>query len=309
LLAASCAVRALRQRQRRRPPSPVLPALAGAALAWVWAGDSLGPRPSPLVLGGALILLALLLAALLPRAMHTLTMCRAGLFDCSLPLLSASRWHRLQDWPQAAAALSMLPMMVSLAVMGDWCASLPWLSGGAAMLTGLHLLAMLGPALLLTLMPPHAGSDRALALATGALLALGGLALAWPGLAGLMVASLLQGMAWSLAWAGGLRPSGAGPATAHAAHAGQTRHAARSADAGTLAAAAWQPAALTAAAVLALGLAIDHHGPAALVGVHVALALAGALGAFGVLVAPRRPTGACSPGGPDSLGRGRQITS
>jgi hypothetical protein len=280
LLAASCSVRALRQRQPTRPPSPVLPALAGAALAWLWAGDSLALRPSPVALGAVLLAGALLLAGLLPTSMRGLTVCRAGLFDCSLPLLSMSRWQRLQDWPQAAAALSMLPMMVSLAVMSDWCASLTWLRGGAATLTLLHLAAMLGPALVLSLRPPHPWSDRRLALATATLLVAGGLALAKPGLAGLMAASLLQGMAWSLAWAGSLRRTTAGPAAA--APAGLCN--------GKLATPAWQSAALTAAAVLALGLAIDHHGPAALAAVQAVLALAGGLGLIGLLAAPRPPT-------------------
>ena len=36
------------------------------------------------------------LAGLLPGSVRALTACRAGLFDCSLPLLSAPRWQRLQ---------------------------------------------------------------------------------------------------------------------------------------------------------------------------------------------------------------------
>lgn len=286
LLAGSCCVRALRQRQSARPTSPVLPALAGAALAWLWAGDSLASRPSPAMLAAVLLASTLLLAWLLPRSASGLRVCRVGLFDCSFPLLSAPRWHRLQDWPRAAAAFSMLPMMVSLAVMGDWCATLTWLSGGAVTLSLLHLAAMLGPALLLTLRQPRRWSDRSLALATGALLASGGLALGWPGLAGLMVASLLQGMAWSLAWAGSLRGTVAGQAAASAeCHRTRTR-----ACAATAATATWRPVVMTAAAMLGLGLAIDQHGPAVLVTVHAALAIAGGLGGFGLLAAARGST-------------------
>lgn len=305
LLAASRAVRALRQRQRQAPPSPVLPAITGALLAWAWAGDHLALRPSPVILAAALLVAALGLAALLPRTLAGLTACRAGLFDCSLPLLTARRWRHLQDWPQAAAALSMLPMMVSLAPMADWCATLPALGGGAARLSLLHLAAMLGPALVLTWVAAAVGAmvqalrrpvrvpggqpGQTLALATGTLLAAGGLALlAWPGLAGLMAASLLHGMAWSLAWAGSLRSTRPTPIASE-----HTRHPAGASNA---AAAAWRPAALTAAAVLALGLAIDQHGPAALATVHAALALAGGLGLLGLLTAqksPPRPT--CAP--------------
>lgn len=297
LLAASWAVRALRQRQRQSPPSPVLPAIAGALLAWAWAGDHAALRPSPVILAAALLAAALGLAALLPRALAGLTACRAGLFDCSLPLLTARRWRHLQDWPQAAAALSMLPMMVSLAQMADWCAALPGLGGGAATLSLLHLAAMLGPALVLamlrTLVPalrwpvrvpvrvPVKRPGQTLALAAGMLLAAGGLALlAWPGLAGLMVASLLHGMAWSLAWAGSLRSTEANPAAA-----APPGHARKPAGARKSTTAAWWPAALTTTAVLALGLAIDQHGPAALATVHAALALAGGLGVLGLLAA------------------------
>lgn len=307
LLAASWAVRALRQRQRQVPPSPVLPAITGALLAWAWAGDHLMLRPSPVILAAALLAAALGLAALLPRTLARLTACRAGLFDCSLPLLTARRWRHLQDWPQAAAALSMLPMMVSLAPMADWCAALPGLGGGAATLSLLHLAAMLGPALVLTSVAAAMGAvvqalrrpvrvpggqpGQTLALATGTLLAAGGLALlAWPGLAGLMLASLLHGMAWSLAWAGSLHGTGARPTPTASEH---THHPAGASNAAT---AAWRPAALTAAAVLALGLAIDQHGPAALAAVHAALALAGGLGLLGLLTAqkpPPRPT--CAP--------------
>jgi hypothetical protein len=201
------------------------------------------------------------------------------MFDCSPPLLLAPHGHRLQAWPQAAAALSMLPMMLSLAVMADWCANLPGLRGGASLLTALHLAAMLGPALVLTLWaaiwPPGRLADPTVTLATGTLLAAGGGALlVWPGLAGLMAASLLQGMAWSLGWAASLHRPGTAPAPASA---GGTNPAPL--------AAAWRAAALTAAAVLALGLAIDQHGPAALATVHAVLALAGGLGVLALLVA------------------------
>lgn len=306
LLAASCSVRALRPLQRKPPPSPALPAVAGALLAWAWAGDSLALRASPAILAASILAAALLLAVLLPRALRSLTRCHAGLFDCSPPLLLAPHWHRLQAWPQAAAALSMLPMMLSLAVMADWCANLPGLRGGASLLTALHLAAMLGPALVLTLWasirPPGRLADQTITLAMGTLLAAGGGALlVWPGLAGLMAASLLQGMAWSLAWAASLRRPGTAPAPASA----------RGTNAAPLAA-AWRAAALTAAAVLALGLAIDRHGPAALATVHAVLALAGGLGVLALLVARWPPAPAThtrqSPDGGDQRISSRQAS-
>jgi len=90
-------------------------------------------------------------------------------------------------------------------------------------------------------------------------LALGGTTLLTAGLSGLMAASLLHGVAWSLAWSAMLRrPAGANP--------------------NGRALAPVLAAALTALAVLGLGVAMDHYGPAALTTVHALLAVLGVLG-------------------------------
>jgi len=252
VVAASFTVRALRGAQSHAPPSPIGPAIAGAALAWAWVGDLDALRGNTAPLAIDLLSAALLLAALLPSRCGVKGACRAGLFDCSLPLLAPAHWRHPAEWPLAAAALGMLPMMASLPVMADWCGALRW---PAALGTALHLGAMLVPAACLRVTVP----PRRPAVAVGLVLALGGAALPAAGLSGLMAASLLHGVAWSLAWSAMLRrsagaiPKGRAQAPAVAA-------------------------ALTAAAVLALGLAIDRYGPGALVGVHALLAVFGALG-------------------------------
>jgi hypothetical protein len=99
------------------------------------------------------------------------------------------------------------------------------------------------------------------ALAVGIVLALGGVALLSAGLSALLAASLLHGVAWSLAWSAMLKR----PRHASNAHAGPT-------PAPVLA------AALTAVAVLGLGIAMDRYGPVALTAVHATLAVVGLLG-------------------------------
>jgi hypothetical protein len=95
------------------------------------------------------------------------------------------------------------------------------------------------------------------------LLVLGGLAIGvWPGALGLMAAALAHGAAWSLAWAGSL----AQPAR-------QRAEALAPRGLGRLAAAFGMG---TATALL--GLAVDAHGPAALVAVHAGIALLGVAG-------------------------------
>jgi hypothetical protein len=140
--------------------------------------------------------------------------------------------------PLAAARWSMLPMMAMLPHMQAWCGA----AGPAAGLWwGLHLVLMLLPAWW-----PRVAAPEVVSRLCAALLLAGGLALwARPGLQGLMAASLLHTLAWSLA------------CTVTAAHAGRGLHG--------LAA----PAAL-----LLLGAAVARAGPSALVLVHAALALA-----------------------------------
>jgi hypothetical protein len=98
------------------------------------------------------------------------------------------------------------------------------------------------------------------AAVTALLVAGGGALLLWPGLNGLMAASLLHGVAWSLAWAAPMlrREVGAVAATRPLGRQGRV----------TLG-----QAGLTAAAVLALGIAIELAGPQPLVAVHAALAM------------------------------------
>ena len=165
LVAASLVVRGLRRLQPGPAPTPTGPALAGAVLAWAVAGDLDALRHGVVPVVWALGLAALALALLLPLRVPAgaaapaagarrgvgFGACRAGLlFDCALPLLRPGRWRDLAAWPQAAAALAMLPMMASLPAMADWCGDLRW---PAAAGTALHLGAMLLPAALLHAWP------------------------------------------------------------------------------------------------------------------------------------------------------------
>ena len=254
VVAASFTVRALRGVQQRKPPAPIAPALAGAVLAWALVGDLDALRSNAAPLGFTLLAAAFLLAALLPARMNAQGGCRSGLFDCSLPLLTPELWRHPAQWPLAAAALGMLPMMASLPVMADWCGALRW---PAALGTALHLGAMLLPAACLS----GAAPARRPALAVGMVLALGGAALLMAGLSALLAASLMHGVAWSLAWSAMLKR----PRLAANAHAGPT-------PAPVLA------AALTAVAVLGLGVAMDRYGPVALTAVHALLAVFGVIG-------------------------------
>lgn len=268
VVGASRVVKALRRTVGARPPAPLLPAAAGAFLAWVVVSHGDG-RWAPAAAGLAAVVLALLL----PRGAAAAPACRAGLFDCSLPLPDPSRWRRGADWPQQAAVLAMLPMMATLPAMAGWCRS-DW---GLSPATGVlwHLAAMLLPALLLRRWLARAALRAARHAVTLLLLASGVVLWARPGLGGLMVATLLQAAAWSLAWAGPmLRPAAAQPTQA-------------SAGSPALQALA------TAAAVLALGTATAAHGPdtlRAVQGLLAALALAGAAGSALGMLACSRPS-------------------
>ena len=254
LVTASFTVRALRLSCAGPSASPVGPAAAGAALAWALAGD-LAATPAMLAQWGlALAAAACLLATLLPRATALRNACRSGLFDCSAPLPGAARWRRAADWPQAAAAMGMLPMMASLPVMADWCGAQ---AGSAASASAAHLAAMLLPALAMCRAP----SLRWPAQAIGLLLLLGGAALWLPGASGLMGAALLQGLAWSVAWGERLKAPRTSPVP-DAAPPVQW----------------WAPWLSAAGFVVLLGAAIDHFGPSALAAVHAGLAGLGGIG-------------------------------
>jgi len=271
LVTASLSVRMLRSAALRRPPTPAGPALAGAMLAWGITGDGARWLAAPLAQGLALAVLALLLAALLPRRAPPVSACRAGLFDCALVLAPLTEWRRPSAWPQATAALAMLPMMATLTVLAEWCGGR---GNGAAASSAAHLATMFLPALAArawAAVGRPGPSPMQAAAGTATLLVAGGLALAWPGLAGLMAAGLLHGMAWGWAWAARWSVDGATRATPATQRSG-------------LAAAG--PAALAGLMVLALGTAVAAWGPSALATVHSALALLGALGAA-ALVWPR----------------------
>jgi hypothetical protein len=252
LVAASRVVKRLRR--DRAPNAPLAPAAAGALLAWVMAGD-----PTALALQAvalALLLAALVLTVLLPRLGAVAPGCRAGLFDCALPLAALAPWRIASQWPQQAALLAMLPMMAALPAAADWCSTSGW---PPRAVTAAHLAAMLLPPWLLR----HLGAEaRRVTIAT--LLLAGGAAL-WlqPSVQGLMSAALLHGTAWGLAW-GGLLAAARAPTTA-----------VRPTPA---------PAGAVAAILLwTLGWALHHGGPAALMATHGLLALCGALG---LLVGP-----------------------
>lgn len=208
LALASRAVRRMRlavRGQGLQPPSPVPAAVAGALLAWAVAGDPIAAAASPVVAAGlpavAALMLVLLVPGMGPGAMPTGPgldgpACRSGLFDCALGAPPAARWRDRRHWPVLAASLAMLPMMASLALMAEACA----VAGLApASVTGLHLAAMLAPALVLhALARSVVPGPRTVA----ALMVAGGLvAFAVPGPGGLMTAMALQGAAWGLGWA------------------------------------------------------------------------------------------------------------
>lgn len=248
LVAASLVVRACREQALQRPPAPIGPAASGVMLAMAMPA---GPAAVAAAVAGA----SLLLAALLPRRPRV-TACRAGLFDCAWPLPAAAGWAERSAWPIAAARLAMLPMMATLAAMNDWCSALPV---APAAMPALHALGMLGPALLLQwavrstgrLPSPLGGPAAPLALLVAGAFA----GWTWPGPPGWLAASLLQGMAWSLAWSVPLlRPATAGAAVAPPGP---------------------FEAVQAAALVLALGAAMAVHGPAALLAAQAGLALLG----------------------------------
>lgn len=209
---------------------PLLHVVAVAALAW-W-----GHATWPQHLGGLLPLALGLMAwgVLAPACVALQGLAHGTTHSAARGACAAQRLARL----------GMLPMMAGLPVMMDLCSAA---SGMAAVLVS-HAAMMLLPPLLITWLP--ARCRPAPGLACAALLAAAGPALLlWPGVQGLMAATLLQGAAWSLAgWA---TTEGAMPRQ------GVLRRL------------------LPAAAVLVLGRALGEVGPAALYGLHAGLALCG----------------------------------
>jgi hypothetical protein len=219
--------------------------LTMAALLVAAVGAWLGlPAPWPAALASAALLLAVARAA--------------GWRRCALLPLSRAPGADPAGWPRWAAAAAMLPMMAGLPAMASWCSAAGW---PLPLMLGLHVLLMVGPA--------WAGPARPgwVAAAMGA----GAAALwVWPGLGGLMAASLLQALACGLAWR---RPS-PGPMRPAPRHA--------------------LVLLVPALAVLLLGAALAAVGPPALMGVHGvlgAMAVVGALaaGALRFSAGRRRP--------------------
>ena len=183
------------------------------------------------------------------------------------------RWREPAEWPLPAATLAMLPMMASLPTLAATCGALGWPPGLA---TGLHLAAMLLPGALCAGLLERATARQRLQ-AVGLLLVTGG-AVMWaaPGTAGLMGGMLMHGAAWSLAWAGALAgPRTLASSTGSFTDASTTRHATLQPASGTPVLAAAFGMAL---ATVALGLAIEQSGPAALMATHALLAAFGAAG-------------------------------
>jgi hypothetical protein len=251
---ASRTVQALRRDLGRPARAPLWPAACGAAAAWLAAGD-------PLALDAraacALVIAAALgLVLLRPPAGAPAGGCRAGLFDCSLPMPTAAAWRTPADAPLHAAALVMLPMMAALPALAEWCATGGWTPRAVS---ALHLAAMFVPALLLA---PRLGAwSRARLRAVVALLLVAGAAavLAADG-AVAFAGMLLHGAAWSLAWAAPmLARDRARPPTDRLAP--------------------LRAAGVAAGGVLALAAVLAAAGPPALREVHVLIAIAAVAGA------------------------------
>jgi hypothetical protein len=278
-------------------PSPAGAALAGAAIAWTAAGDLLMLRHA--LPGLALVLAAPVAMAWLSaraerrpaqvpagtpgsavgagkvasddpvddpvdkRAVPTVPAgtCRAGLFDCSLPLPGPEGWRIVPRWPLHAATWAMLPMMVALPAMAAWCSDAGW---SVRTTTAVHLAAMLVPGALARRWLARCPATAVAAGVTGLLVA--GVAAPWfaPGLTGLMALSIVHAFAWSLAWGWQL----ASPEARRTAHGGQ----------------GLAGAGATAVAVVGLAAALSASGPAALTVVHGAIA-ALALAAWAVIAA------------------------
>ena len=267
LVAASRAVRLLRQSQPEWPPAPVAPAIAGAALAWLVAGDLSAVAFHPGLTATALGAAAALFIVLVPARAHDAKGCRAGLFDCSLPFASLTTWGPVADWPLRAAAFVMLPMMATLPTLAERCAAA---GTSVAAMTALHLAAMLLPAWAAKPLALSISPRQLRTAVTGLLIAGAVLPWWWAGWNGLMTASLLHCGAWSLAWAVPMLQRDA------------PRTAARGSALGA--------GACSAIALMAFGLAIEQLGPAALQVCLVALALVAFVGVATSLLA-RAATG------------------
>ncbi|HUN93486.1 MAG TPA: hypothetical protein VMU33_15660 [Burkholderiaceae bacterium] len=249
---ASGVVRGLRLARSTAPAPPVAAATVGALAAAAAIGDpgqfaALGERLALFVGAGGLLLLVLQRGIVdSPRGAG----CRAGLFDCSLPAWPPGAWGEPQQWPALFAGLGMLPMMAALPLMAEWCRAR---SVPPQALVVLHVASMFVPALLARRAIAVA-TPRALAVACTVLLVAGAAcAVRWAAPFDLLAPAALQGAAWGMAWSGQLwsptrrARQGASPLRAAIGY---------------------------AACTLAYGAIVDRFGPAGIVGVHVALAVA-----------------------------------
>jgi hypothetical protein len=244
---------------RRAQLALIVPAIAGATLAWWVAGDLDGGVT--LVTATRLALFVLGSSALLaPLARHRLPPAEG--VAASSCLIPSSASAGAGSWAAAAARWTMLPTMAAMGVAGDWCAS-----GGvtARDAMALHFAAMLVPALVVSLAGKRLNGS---AWIVAAMLAGVGASLAWPGARGWLAMSLLHAAAWSLAWAQAARRAPAVARTRPASHV--------------------RAAALPALAVLALGIVLSRFGIAGLVAVHAGLGLASATGALAWALRPHR---------------------
>lgn len=254
---ASGVVRSVRLAQPGRPGPPIGAASLGALCAALALADP-GQTPALALRLGVLVTLAALLLALLHvndrgRDPGAASRCRAGLFDCSLPAWPAGAWRDAQQWPALLAGLAMLPMMAALPLMVVWCRT-EAIAPQAMVL--LHFAAMFVPALVLrrsaARWPP-----RVVSLVCALLLAAGAAAVVWaPAPLDLWGVSIAHGAAWSVAWTGQLwspnrrSRQGTSPLRAALGYAGLT---------------------------LAVGVAVDHQGPAGLAFTQATLGLAAIL--------------------------------
>ena len=200
---ASAVVRALRQRQARRPGPPIGAAALGALCAAVALGDLGDLQALALRLAVLVASAGVALALLQPRidGATASVRCRAGLFDCSLPAWPAGAWRDALQWPTLLAGLAMLPMMAALPLMVGWCRG----EGIAPQaVVALHLAAMFLPALLLQRVVVG-WSARTLSTVCTACLGAGSACVVWADPPGnLLGLAITHGAAWGLAWAGQL---------------------------------------------------------------------------------------------------------
>lgn len=169
-------------------------ALAGALLGGLVLGD---------LSDGRRILAALAILGLVVAGQAALTRTRRGLAGHLGCMFLPAGGLGPERWPETAATLVMIPMMVALPAMAGLCASaaLPVQAMVAA-----HVLAMFLPAILIEAV---AGPLARVSWAAGLLMVLGALPLALgvpDAPYGALAVMLLQGAAWGLVWraAGGV---------------------------------------------------------------------------------------------------------